>query len=883
MQLNIDETLQQALEKSLRILTAFANTEDFLDKLTVSFGNSLELQAAKLLAQDWVKGDFSKLPKIEIRPTSEINEPHGTFNSTNNTIDVSRDYLSQNIDNPTVITGVLLEKIGQYISSRVNNDTEVFGDEGAIFSVLMQGAILTKEQIQLLRIENNSALALVNSQSTETEQLTTNLNNTNPTCGCTLCNLNRSTLTKQLSYGFDDSTSALGTPLNSTGSSDSIVLDSTVSSAGIPAAATPTSNGVVSIVSFSGLNNIDSLISGQKWGGATGTGANLTYSFGEFGISYYAFSVYPQPGAQPWNGFTPFTATQKNATRKALAAWSEMANLQFTEVIDSATVAGDLRFARSSQLASGATTAEAYTPAASPTAGDVWFSNNSVYNTETEGTYGYATFMHEIGHALGLKHPHDSGTGGIANSNIDTTAYSVMSYRSYINAPLTGYTQNFYSTSPMLNDIATIQYLYGTNMSTRSGNTVYSWTPGQQIFEAIWDAGGIDTIDWSNQFSNANINLNAGTWSELGPTYWNGQAAESRTLAIAYNVTIENAVGGSGNDTLTGNSASNLIESRNGNDNISGGLGNDTLDGGGGIDTMNGGQGDDVYLVDHASDSAIENPGEGTDTYRSSASSFQMNPNVENLVMLSGAINATGTSIANQITGNSANNTLDGGGGADTLIGGLGNDIYIVDNASDFAMENVGEGTDTYHSTATSFVMDANVENIVMFSGAVNAYGTSTNNTMTGNSASNTLDGGGGNDILYGKLGNDTLISGTGNDTLVGDVGADVLTGGSGKDVFYFQSRSQGIDRITDFSVIDDTIQVSRAGFGGGLVAGRVISTAQFIIGSSAGDSSDRFIYNRNTGGFFFDADGRGGSSQTQIATLSSNLGLTNADIFVVA
>nr|WP_196601795.1 calcium-binding protein [Gloeocapsopsis dulcis] len=254
--------------------------------------------------------------------------------------------------------------------------------------------------------------------------------------------------------------------------------------------------------------------------------------------------------------------------------------------------------------------------------------------------------------------------------------------------------------------------------------------------------------------------------------------------------------------------------------------------------------------------------------------------------------NATGNALNNKITGNDYNNTvdgkagadiLDGGVGTDTLIGGLGNDTYIVDHAYDVAIENAREGTDTYHSTATSFAMDANVENLVMFSGAVSAYGTSINNVMTGNSASNTLDSGGGNDTLFGKLGNDTLIGGAGNDTLVGDAGADVLTGGSGKDTFYFESRSQGIDKITDFSVIDDTIQVSRSGFGGGLVAGKAISAAQFTIGSSAGDSSDRFIYNKNTGGLFFDADGKGGSGQTQLATLSPSLGLTNADIFVIA
>jgi serralysin len=362
-----------------------------------------------------------------------------------------------------------------------------------------------------------------------------------------------------------------------------------------PSEATPYSDSVVSTVSLSGLNHIDSLIDGQKWGGATGTGANLTYSFGESNTSWYAFSVYPQPDGQPWNGFSPFTETQKNATRNALATWSEIANLQFTEVTDDLeAVAGDLRFARTDKLASDKkahkdpnddihpmNTAEAYTPSTSPIAGDVWFSNSSTYDTDTKGTYGYATFMHEIGHALGLKHPHATGadeTGGsgvVADLSIDTTHNTVMSYRSYFEQPLTGYTQGSYSTSPLLNDIAAIQHIYGANMSTRSGDTVYSWAPNQQIFEAIWDAGGTDTIDWSNQTSAARINLGAGQWSELGPAYWNGQAWESQTLAISYNVTLENANGGSGDDTILGNDVGNVLVGGDGNDTLTGGAGAD--------------------------------------------------------------------------------------------------------------------------------------------------------------------------------------------------------------------------------------------------------------------------------------------------------------------
>jgi Ca2+-binding RTX toxin-like protein len=418
-------------------------------------------------------------------------------------------------------------------------------------------------------------------------------------------------------------------------------------------------------------------------------------------------------------------------------------------------------------------------------------------------------------------------------------------------------------------------------------------------------------------------------------SYTLGANLENLILVNNTSTTASSATIGTGNslnNTITGNNLDNYLYGYAGNDSLRGGGGYDRLYGGSGDDTLDGGndhygqqdrlygeEGDDTLIATGWHGGDILEGGAGNDTYIIevyengfdppapvlkeelyagtdtvlSYSNWTLGDNFENLTLLgTNAINGTGNASDNKITGNSINNLLDGGygndtldgsTGSDTLVGGFGNDIFIVDSSGDYGIENAGEGIDIYHSTATSFQMDANVENLLMFTGAVSAYGNSINNTMTGNSVSNTLDGSGGNDTLFGKLGNDTLIGGEGNDTFVGDVGADVLTGGSGKDTFYFQSRSQGIDRITDFSVIDDTIQVSRSGFGGGLVAGRVISAAQFTIGLSAGDSSDRFIYNRNTGALFFDADGKGSSSQTQIATLSANLGLTNADIFVVA
>lgn len=364
-------------------------------------------------------------------------------------------------------------------------------------------------------------------------------------------------------------------------------------------------------------------------------------------------------------------ATGRGLARDAMAAWSAVADLRFAEVRGRA----DITFDDSAAGAFASSSTIGGTILGSRVnIGQDWLGHSGT----RVGTYSFQTYLHEIGHALGLGHqgPYNGGGSFATDARFanDSWQASVMSYFSQADGAGSG-ASRAYVVTPMMADIIAIQRLYGAPEAGAlgAGDTVYgrghslgdSWlgrvfsaqdgagggvAQARSVALTIHDGDGIDTLNFSNDAQAQRVDLRAGTASDIYGMRGN--------LQIAQGTVIEHYVAGAGRDQVIGNGAANTLHGRSGNDRLAGLEGLDRLLGGLGDDTLEGGAGNDRLLG-----------GAGDDRLRGGSGADRLEGGAGHDLLV-------GDRGADRLMGGLGRDTLMGGHGADILTGGAGADVF---------------------------------------------------------------------------------------------------------------------------------------------------------------------------------------------------------------
>jgi len=515
------------------------------------------------------------------------------------------------------------------------------------------------------------------------------------------------------------------------------------------------------------------------------------------------------------SGLSFFSPAQQNLAMQAFGLWADVADIGFTMV--GPDEEADI-YLYAMDLAPGA---GGYTSTFDVSEGIRIVLDTGIAMPDLNpGAFGFRALVHEAGHSLGLTHPGeydvgntDAGPGQYDSQTEyieDTLMYSIMSYN---RATLTGFDANGTDgqvMTPRTHDIYVMQHIYGANWDARSGNSTYGYNASGvgELYDftnyggagehdlaqlTIWDGGGVDWLDLSGDGSGVTLDLRPGAFSSThGMTNNLSIAYVPGTVPNGHNALIENAVGGAGSDTITGNDGDNELDGGAGNDHLMGGFGTDTFYGGDGYDTVDYTYSSGNWTVDLSF--YLDDPYDIGILGRADAGGDIENIfDVENATMGSGNDHVTGSSRNNELSGNGGDDTLVGLAGDDTLRGGSGNDTLDGGNGTDRLYGDAGNDTLTGGDAADTLYGGTGNDDIDGGDGS---------DEIHGENGHDDIEGGDGNDVLWGGTGNDDIDGGNGGDIINGEDGNDHLTGGAGYDTIDGGNGNDTIDGGNDGDII---------------------------------------------------------------------------------
>ena len=412
-------------------------------------------------------------------------------------------------------------------------------------------------------------------------------------------------------------------------------------------------------------DHIDGLISGAYW--QLGPDRTISWGLGDFGYTWTTTGLQVmQEAFNAWEAvidvdfeYIGYVDDYRKSTEVFIEPIDIMLSLHDNTFFNSSSIAGRGLFPNT-EFADRIVASEGNNTISYPQPeGDITFNiEHPVFDMSNLGSNAFHIVLHEIGHALGLKHPHDGGLAGYTTyqdaglSNLDDGFLTLMSYD-----PTSSIWQYGWASTPLPLDIIAAQTIYGANTTTHAGNTTHSLLD-DGLLRTVYDVSGTDTLDASNIDKGITLRLAQGNSTTVDTL---------STVYIAVNTVIENAIGTFFNDTIYGEKGDNTLQGWSGNDLIFGGLGDDLIFGQDGNDELQGGLGDDNLQG-----------GDGADLMAGQDGNDRL----------------FGQSGNDQLQGGAGLDIFKGGSGNDTLYGGSGIDqAYFTSNRSNFTQSTVGEVT----------------------------------------------------------------------------------------------------------------------------------------------------------------------------------------------